>query len=82
MILRRHDRHQRLHAFARRRLAVERRRAENIATQTEQFAVHDFGVKDIIAFLESSNGSHDEFMILRFTIYDRRRSLPGKIVNR
>ena len=40
------------------RFAVEGRRAKDIAAQPEQFAVHDFGVKNLVALLKSANGSH------------------------
>ena len=55
---RRHDGNQCLDAFARSGFAVERRGTENVAAQPEQFAVHDFGVKNFLALLKSANGCH------------------------
>jgi len=54
----RHDRHESFDTFARRGFAVEGWRAEDIAAKTEEFAVHNFGVKNLGVFLEPSNGSH------------------------
>ena len=46
------------HAFARSGFLVERRRPEDVAVQSENFSVHNLRVEDVLAFLESSDGSH------------------------
>ena len=83
MIFARHHRHQSFDTFARRGFFVKRRRAENVALQPEQFAVHHFGVENFVAFLEPSDGSH-VILDLRFAIHSPPGSLPRKsrIVNR
>ena len=53
-----HNRHEGLETFARGRLPGKGRRAENIALHTEDFAVHDFGVEDILTLAKPSDGSH------------------------
>ena len=52
------DRDQGADPLARGRRAVKGRRAEDIAAQPEQFAVHNLGVENFRALLKSTNGCH------------------------
>ena len=45
-------------SFEGRRLLVEGRRAEDVAVEAEQFAVHNFGVENFVTLLESADSCH------------------------
>ena len=54
----RNDGDERAHAFARGGCLVERRRPEDVAVQSVNFSIHNLRVEDVLAFLETSDGSH------------------------
>ena len=52
------NRRQRPQALQRYRFLIEGGRAENVSVRTVNLALDNFGVEDLVAFLESSNGRH------------------------
>ena len=58
MILAGHDWRERAQPFDRCGFLIKRWGTEYVALQTENLAIHDFGVKDFVALLKPPNSCH------------------------